>query len=127
MAMEGTLVREPQAPELAIPAAAPSLCEARLDEIISEGLPTLPSYVFELDARLKATPVVWSDIAWLIGADPCLAAQVLRVCHTMPFATPVLSIGAAIAIAGETRLRAIALTCPMSLEGRRASEIRGAG
>jgi putative nucleotidyltransferase with HDIG domain len=76
-------------------------------------LPTLPGYVFELDARLKADPADLKSVAWLIGTDPCLSAQVLRICHAMPFAKPVLHIDGAVALAGAARLRAMALTSPL--------------
>src|ERR1017187_4149741 len=115
MSTQGTLVREPAAltdrREFSIPRTVPS--DHRLEEIVTEGLPTLPSYVFELDARLKADPVDVKSVAWLIGADPCLSAQVLRICHAMPFAKPVLRIERAVAMAGEERLRALALTSPL--------------
>jgi putative nucleotidyltransferase with HDIG domain len=89
--------------------------EQHLEEIVLEGLPTLPSYVFELDARLRANPLDWKSVAWLIGADPCLAAQVLRICHAMPFAKPVLHIEDAVALAGKNRLQALAMTSPLLL------------
>jgi putative nucleotidyltransferase with HDIG domain len=89
--------------------------EARLEETVLEGLPTLPSYVFELEARLKANPLDLKSVAWLIGTDPCLAAQVLRICHAMPFAKPVLHIEDALALAGKDRLQALAMTSPLLL------------
>jgi putative nucleotidyltransferase with HDIG domain len=96
-----------------IPHSIPS--DNQLEEIVAEGLPTLPGYVFELDARLKAEPLDLPGIAWVIGADPCLTAQVLRICHAMPFAKPVLHIEGTVRMAGTERLRAMALTNPLLL------------
>jgi putative nucleotidyltransferase with HDIG domain len=128
MSKQGTLLREPTAPtdgrEIAIPFAIPS--ENQLEEIVAEGLPTLPSYIFELTALLKAVPLDFKGVCWLIGADPCLSAQVLRICHALPFAKPVLHIEDAVQTAGPERLRAMALTSPLLLTpespGRTASQ-----
>jgi putative nucleotidyltransferase with HDIG domain len=130
--MLGTLVREPVAPQggralsfsRSVPGSLPS--EDQLEEIVAEGLPTLPSYVFELDARLKAEPFDVKGVSWLIGADPCLAAQVLRICHAMPFAKPALRMEGVVAMAGKSRLQALALTSPLlrfpETPGRSASQ-----
>src|ERR1022692_3193940 len=132
MSMLGTLVREPVAPQggralsfsRSVPGSLPS--EDQLEEIVAEGLPTLPSYVFELDARLKAEPFDVKGVSWLIGADPCLAAQVLRICHAMPFAKPALRMEGVVAMAGKSRLQALALTSPLlrfpETPGRSASQ-----
>jgi putative nucleotidyltransferase with HDIG domain len=115
MSNQSTLVGERAAPadwrKLAAPRAIPS--GDQLEEIVEEGLPTLPGYIFELNARLKANLVDLDDIAWLIATDPCLSAQVLRICHAMPFAKPVLHIPKAVAMIGPARLRALVLTSPL--------------
>ncbi len=117
MSTQSTLILEPEAladlRTLPIPRSAPS--DSRLKEIISEGLPTLHNYVFELDALLREDPVDLKAVAWLIGGDPCLSAQVLRICRALPFAKPVLSIEGAVAMAGKERLQAMALTYPLFL------------
>jgi putative nucleotidyltransferase with HDIG domain len=132
MSRQDTLVREPAAPQggrafsfsRSVPGSLPS--EDQLEEIVAEGLPTLPSYVFELDARLKAEPFDLKGVSWLIGADPCLAAQVLRICHAMPFAKPALRIEEMVAMAGKDRLQALVLTSPLlrspETPGRSASQ-----
>jgi len=72
--------------------------------------PTLPSCFSELNALLGATPVDLNSVAQLIRADSVLAAQVLRMCHTLPYTVPVTRIEDAVVLAGIERLRAVALT-----------------
>jgi putative nucleotidyltransferase with HDIG domain len=114
MPLQSTLVREPAAladqPELSVLGASR---EARLEAIVAEGLPTLPNYLFELSARLKSDPVDLKRVATLIAADPCLSAQVLRTCNTLPFAKPILCIENAVERAGIDRLRGMVLTVPL--------------
>ena len=78
---------------------------------IAEGLPALPAYIFELNALLNASPVDLKLVAQLIRTDPSLAAQVLRMCHSMPYAAPVTRIEEAVVLVGVERLQALALTC----------------
>ena len=49
---------------------------------LSEGLPTLPAYVFELNSLLTATPVNLKRVVEVIMTDPSLTAQVLRLCNS---------------------------------------------
>lgn len=46
---------------------------------LSEGLPTLPGYVFELNGLLSATHVDLTQVSRVIRTDPSLSAQVLRL------------------------------------------------
>jgi len=87
---------------------------ASLDTSIVEQLPALPAYVFELNALLNASPVDLTKVAQLIRTDPSLTAQVLRMCHTMPYAVPVTRIEDAVVLAGVERLRALVLTCSLA-------------
>src|SRR5271157_6592926 len=49
---------------------------------LSEGLPTLPAYVFELNSLMAAAPVNLKRVAEVIRTDPSLTAQVLRLCNS---------------------------------------------
>ena len=49
---------------------------------LSEGLPTLPAYVFELNSLLAAAPVNLKRVGEVIRTDPSLTAQVLRLCNS---------------------------------------------
>src|SRR5437763_1991350 len=80
---------------------------------LAEALPTLPHYVFDLNQMLDATPIDLKRVAQLIRMDPSLVAQVMRICHTMPYAEPMLNIEAAVEAAGPDRIRALAMTCKL--------------
>ena len=80
---------------------------------LSEGLPTLPAYVFELNSLLAATPVDLKRVGEIIRTDPSLTAQVLRVCNSavMGFRERVTKIQHAVVLVGTERLRTLVLTC----------------
>lgn len=82
---------------------------------LSEGLPTLPAYVFELNSLLAATPVNLRRVADVILTDPSLAAQVLRLCNSafMGFRERVTRIEHAVMLVGTERLRTMVLTCSL--------------
>src|ERR1017187_1637995 len=73
---------------------------------LSDGLPTLPAYVFELNSMLAASPVDLKRVAEIIGTDPSLTAQVLRLCNSafMGFRERVTKIENAVMLVGTERL-----------------------
>lgn len=82
---------------------------------LSEGLPTLPAYVFELSTLLTADPVNLKRVNQIIRTDPSLTAQVLRLCNSALFALPrkLTTIEQAVMMLGTERLRTLVLTCSM--------------
>ena len=95
--------------------------KARLMSILTEGLPTLPSYVFELNTLLSSSSVDLKRVGKVIRNDPSLSAQVLRLCNSALFGLRrrVLSIEEAAILVGSERLRTLVLTCSiMEFTGR---------
>ena len=87
--------------------------KARLMSILTEGLPTLPSYVLELNTLLSSSSVDLRRVGKVIRNDPSLSAQVLRLCNSALFSLRrrVLSIEEAAILMGSERLRTLVLTC----------------
>src|SRR5215472_7611585 len=87
--------------------------KARLTSILTEGLPTLPQYVLELNTLLSSSSVDLKRVGKVIRNDPSLAAQVLRMCNSALFSLRrrVLSIEEAAILMGSERLRTLVLTC----------------
>ncbi len=85
---------------------------ARLRAALSEGLPTLPSYVFELNGLLSASPVDLKRVGEVIRRDPGLTAQVIRMCSSalLSVREKVSSIEHAVILLGTERLRTMVLT-----------------
>jgi HD-like signal output (HDOD) protein len=83
--------------------------------LLSEGLPTLPTYVFELNGLLSAVPVNLKRVGAVIRTDPSLSAQVIRLCNSALFnlREKVMSIEHAVIILGTERLRTLVLTCSL--------------
>ena len=95
--------------------------KARLMAFLTEGLPTLPSYVFELNTLLSAASVDLKRVAKVIRNDPSMSAQVIRLCNSALFSLRrrVLSIEEAAILMGSERLRTLVLTCSvMEFTGR---------
>src|SRR5216684_8111980 len=95
--------------------------KARLMSILTEGLPTLPSYVFELNTLLSSPSVDLKRVGKAIRTDPSLSAQVLRLCNSALFSLRrrVLSIEEAAVLMGSERLHTLVLTCSiMEFTGR---------
>jgi HD-like signal output (HDOD) protein len=82
---------------------------------LSEGLPTLPAYVFELNSLLAANPVNLKRVGEVLRTDPSLTAQVLRLCNSafMGFSQRVTKLEHAIVLVGTERLRTMVLTCSL--------------
>jgi HD-like signal output (HDOD) protein len=82
---------------------------------LSEGLPTLPAYVFELNSLLATAPVNLKRVGEVIRTDPSLTAQVLRLCNSafMGFRDRVTKIEHAVMLVGTERLRTMVLTCSL--------------
>src|SRR5579872_6260362 len=82
---------------------------------LSEGLPTLPAYVFELNSLLAAAPVNFKRVVEVIRTDPSLMAQVLRLCNSafLGFRNRVTKIQHAVMLVGTERLRTMVLTCSL--------------
>jgi len=82
---------------------------------LSEGLPTLPAYVFELNGLLATTPVDLNRVADVIRTDPSLTAQVLRMSNSRRAdrREGVTKIHKAVNLVGTERLRTMVLTCSL--------------
>ncbi len=82
---------------------------------LSDGLPTLPAYVFELNSLLAAAPVNLKRVGEVIRTDPSLTAQVLRLCNSafLGFRERVTKIEHAVMLVGTARLRTMVLTCSL--------------
>jgi len=82
---------------------------------LSEGLPTLPAYVFELNSLLAAVPVDLKRVVEVLRTDPSLTAQVLRLCNSpfIGFRDRVTKIAHAVMLVGTERLRTMVLTCSL--------------
>jgi putative nucleotidyltransferase with HDIG domain len=87
--------------------------KARLMSILTEGLPTLPTYVLELNTLLSSASVDLKRVGKVIRNDPSLSAQVLRLCNSALFSLRrrVLSIEEAAILMGSERMRTLVLTC----------------
>lgn len=85
----------------------------RLLALLSKGLPTLPSYLLDLNALLSSPTVDLRKVGKVIRTDPSLSAQVLRLCNSALFGLRrrVLSIEQAAVFLGTERLRTLVLTC----------------
>ena len=85
----------------------------RMMGILSKGLPTLPSYLLDLNVLLSKPTVDLRKAAKVIRTDPSLTVQVLRLCNSALFGLRrrVLSIEQAAVLLGTERLRTLVLTC----------------
>src|ERR1700674_1843159 len=95
--------------------------KAQLMSFLKDGLPTLPSYVFELNTLLSSSSVDLKRVAKVIRNDPSMSAQVIRLCNSALFSLRrrVLSIEEAAILMGSERLRTLVLTCAvMEFTGR---------
>src|SRR5271154_695169 len=93
-----------------------------LMDILSRGLPTLPTYVLDLNVLLGQSPVELRKVGNIIRTDPSLTAQVLRLCNSALFGLRhrVISIEQAAILLGTERLRTLVLTCSvMQFAGKR--------
>jgi putative nucleotidyltransferase with HDIG domain len=96
--------------------------KTRLMGILSQGLPTLPAYVLDLNALLSSASVDLKKVGNVIRTDPSLSAQVLRLCNSALFGLRrrVISIEQAAILLGIERLRTLVLTCSvMQFAGKR--------
>jgi putative nucleotidyltransferase with HDIG domain len=94
----------------------------RLTGILSQDLPTLPTYVLDLNALLNNPVADLKRVGKVIRTDPSLSAQVLRLCNSALFGLRrrVLSIEQAAILLGFERLRSLVLTCSlMKFAGKR--------
>lgn len=82
---------------------------------LSDGLPTLPAYVFELNSLLSAARVDLKHVVEVIRTDPSLTAQLLRLCNSafMGVRNRVTKIEHAVTLVGTERLRTLVLTCSL--------------
>lgn len=93
----------------------------RLMVILSEGLPTLPNYAFELNSLLMSPSVDLRKVSTIIRQDPVLSSQVIRLVNSALFGIrrQVVSIPEAAVLLGTERLRTLVLTCSvMEFAGR---------
>ncbi len=82
---------------------------------LSDGLPTLPAYVFELNTLLSTTPVDMRRVGEVIRTDPSLTAQVIRLSNSvlLGLRERVSSVEHALVLLGTERLRTLVLTCSL--------------
>ncbi len=111
-------LQPPVIPPASRGAADPEAVQSRkiaLMASLSDGLPTLPAYVFELNSLLAAAPVNLKRVGEVIRTDPSLTAQVLRLCNSafMGFRERVTKIEHAVVMVGTARLRTMVLTCSL--------------
>jgi putative nucleotidyltransferase with HDIG domain len=87
--------------------------KASLLAILSEGLPTMPSHLYQLNAMLGCSPVDLKQVSNLIRSDPSLTAQLLRLCNSALFnlRRRVMRVEEAAILMGTERLRNLAFTC----------------
>lgn len=87
--------------------------KAGLLAILSEGLPTLPSHLLQLNALLSASPVDLKQVSAVIRSDPSLTAQLLRLCNSALFnlRRRVSRVEEAAILMGTERLRNLVFTC----------------
>lgn len=90
-------------------------CRVSLMASLSDGLPTLPAYVFELNTLLSTTPVDMKRAGEVIRTDPSLTAQVIRLANSvlLGLRERVSSIEHAVVLLGTERLRTLVLTCSL--------------
>ena len=96
----------------------------KLMALLNHGLPTLPTFVLELNSLLSKQMVDLKRVAKIIRTDPSISAQVIRVCNSalFGFRRRVLSIEEAAILMGSERLRTLVLTCSvMEFAGQRRS------
>jgi HD-like signal output (HDOD) protein len=91
-------------------------------DILSKGLPTLPTYILDLNALLSKSSVDLKKVGKVIRTDPSLSSQILRLCNSALFGLRrrVISIEQAAVLLGTERLRTLVLTCSvMQFAGKR--------
>jgi HD-like signal output (HDOD) protein len=87
--------------------------KARLMSRLTDGLPALPSRIFELNKLLSSPSVDLRRVGKVIRNDPNLSTQVLRLCNSSLFSLRrrPLDIEEAAILVGSERLRTLVLTC----------------
>ncbi|HTW23268.1 MAG TPA: HDOD domain-containing protein [Candidatus Baltobacteraceae bacterium] len=85
----------------------------RVLEILSEGLPALPSHLIELNGLLATSPVDLKRISQVIQSDPSLTGQVIHLCNSALFGLRrrVFKVEEAAILLGTDRLRTLVFTC----------------
>ncbi len=85
----------------------------RLMAILTVGLPTISTHIFELNTLLSAPSVDLKRVSKIIRSDPSMSAQLIRMCNSALFGLRrrVLSIEEAAVLMGTERLRTLVLTC----------------
>ena len=87
--------------------------KSNLLAILSEGLPALPSHLFQLNSMLAASPVDLKEVSAVIRSDPSLTAQLLRLCNSALFGLRrrVVRVEEAAILLGTERLRNLLFAC----------------
>jgi len=80
---------------------------------LTDGLPALPSHIFELNKLLSSPSVELKRVGKIIRNDPSLSAQVLRLCNSSlsNLRRRAFDIEEAAILVGSERLRTLVLTC----------------
>src|SRR5271163_1260225 len=96
--------------------------KTRLMGVLSQGLPTLPNYVLDLNVLLSQPTVDLKKVGNVIRTDASLTSQALKLCNSALFGLRhrVISIEQAAILLGSERLRTLVLTCSvMQFAGKR--------
>jgi putative nucleotidyltransferase with HDIG domain len=89
---------------------------------VTEGLPTLPGYVFELSQLLAAQQVDLNRVTQVIRTDPSLTAQLLRMWNSSGGGANASAetLEEIVVLLGRERLRTLVLTCSLMRQSDRA-------
>jgi len=82
-------------------------------EILSEGIPALPSHLIQLNGLLATSPVDLKRISQVIQSDPSLTGQVIHLCNSALFGLRrrIFKVEEAAVLLGADRLRTLVFTC----------------
>ncbi len=85
----------------------------RVSEVVSDGLPVLPSYVIRLNALLSSSSVDLNEVTKIIRTDSSLSSQILGLANLAMSShrKRVLAIPEAVVLLGSERLRTLVLSC----------------
>lgn len=94
----------------AVPSPEQEFLQTVMMAAVSEGIPSLPSYLFELNALFSTSPIDLKKATQIIRTDPSLSAQVMRTCSALFGEGAGRGIEQAILLLGAERMRMLVLT-----------------